>query len=282
MNSVRRAKQSVGRALGELGLTRKSAQISSLRRKFLNAPPGSTVRYLDYDIRITDGRSFFIQIKDEFVHEIYRFETDNSRPLIIDGGSNIGVSILYFKRLYPDARIIGFEPDPSIFQMLNQNISRNALQGVEVHEVGLGSESGVTTFVADNSASGQFGESENSIQVRVEPLSKYIDGPVDFLKLNIEGQELAVLRDLEATGKLRQVREIVIEYHGWARQEQRLSELLSILDRNGFRYLVHDFDNETGYATKPPFRLNADAVWFCLVYAKSVLSVAVLAADKHR
>ena len=268
MNSVRRAKQSVGRALGELGLTRKSAQISSLRRRFLNAPPGSTLRYLDYDIRITDGRSFFIQIKDEFVHEIYRFETDNPRPMIIDGGSNIGVSILYFKRLYPDARIVGFEPDPSIFQMLNENIARNGLQGVDVHEVGLGSETGVTTFVADNSASGQFGESENSIQVRVEPLSKYVDGPVDFLKLNIEGQELAVLRDLEATGKLRQVREIVIEYHGWARQEQRLSELLSILDRSGFRYLVHDFDNETGYATKPPFRLNADTVWFCLIYAK--------------
>ena len=266
--SVQKAKQTVGRALGELGLTRKNAQISQLRRKFLDAAPGSLVRYLDFEIRITDGRSFFIQIKDEFIQRIYHFETDNPRPVIVDGGSNIGVSILYFKRLYPNARIIGFEPDPSIFRLLSENIARNNVQGVEVFELGLGAESGVATFLADNSASGQFGEGDNSIEVRVEPLSQYIDGPIDFLKLNIEGQELPVLRELESSGKLSEVRELVFEYHGWAGQEQRLGELLNILDRNGFRYFVHDFDDETGCATKPPFRWTPDTVWFCLVYAK--------------
>ena len=257
----------MGRALGELGLTRKSAQISQLRRRFVNAAPGSLVKYLDFELRITDGRSFFIQIKDEFVHGIYHFETDNPRPVIIDGGSNIGVSILYFKRLYPNARIIGFEPDPAIFRMLSENIERNKLKEVEVFEFGLGEKEGTTTFLADNSASGQFGEGENSITVRVTTLSKYIDGPIDFLKLNIEGQELPVLRELEASGKLGYVRELVFEYHGWAGQEQRLGELLSLLDRNGFRYFVHDFDDETGYATKPPFRWSPETVWFCLVYA---------------
>jgi FkbM family methyltransferase len=264
---IQKAKQTVGRALGELGLTRKSAQISQLRRRFVNAAPGSLVKYLDFELRITDGRSFFIQIKDEFVHGIYHFETDNPRPVIIDGGSNIGVSILYFKRLYPNVRIIGFEPDPAIFRMLSENIERNKLKEVEVFEFGLGEKEGTTTFLADNSASGQFGEGENSITVRVTTLSKYIDGPIDFLKLNIEGQELPVLRELEASGKLGYVRELVFEYHGWAGQEQRLGELLSLLDRNGFRYFVHDFDDETGYATKPPFRWRPETVWFCLVYA---------------
>jgi FkbM family methyltransferase len=265
--SVQKAKQTVGRALGELGLTRKNAQIRQLRRRFITAAPGSIVKYLDFEIRITDGRSFFIQVKDEFVHNIYRFETENQRPVIIDGGSNIGVSILYFKRLYPNARITGFEPDPAIFQILSENISRNNLQDVSIFEVGLGGENSVTTFVPDNSASGQFAEGENSIQVRVDRLSKYIDGPVDFLKLNIEGQELPVLLELENSGKLREVSELVIEYHGWANQEQRLGEILTILDRNGFRYFVHDFDDETGYATKPPFRWGPETIWFCLVYA---------------
>ncbi|HEY6216801.1 MAG TPA: FkbM family methyltransferase [Pyrinomonadaceae bacterium] len=264
---IQKAKQTVGRALGELGLTRKSAQISQLRRRFVNAAPGSLVKYSDFELRITDGRSFFIQIKDEFVHGIYHFETDNPRPVIIDGGSNIGVSILYFKRLYPTARIIGFEPDPAIFRMLSENIGRNNLKDVKVFELGLGDSEGTTTFLADNSASGQFGEGENSINVRVTTLSKYIDGPIDFLKLNIEGQELPVLQELEASGKLGYVRELVFEYHGWAGQEQRLGELLSLLNRNGFRYFVHDFDDETGYATKPPFRWRPETVWFCLVYA---------------
>ena len=264
---IQKAKHTVGRALGELGLTRKSAQISQLRRKFARAEPGSLVQYLDFELRITDGRSFFIQLKDEFVHGIYHFETANPRPVIVDGGSNIGVSILYFKRLYPNARIIGFEPDPAIFRMLSENIERNHLADVELFELGLGDKEGTTTFLADNSASGQFGAGENSIDVRVARLSKYIEGPVDFLKLNIEGQELPVLQELETSGKLESVRELVFEYHGWAGQEQRLGELLSLLDRNGFRYLVHDFDDETGYATKPPFRWRRETVWFCLVYA---------------
>ena len=266
-SGIQKAKQTVGRALGELGLTRKSAQISQLRRRFANAAPGSLVKYLDFEMRITDGRSFYIQLKDEFVHGIYHFDTDNARPVIIDGGSNIGVSILYFKRLYPHARVIGFEPDPAIFRMLSENIERNHLHDVEVFELGLADNEGTTTFLADNSASGQFGQGENSITVRVATLSKYIDGPVDFLKLNIEGQELPVLQELESSGKLGQVRELVFEYHGWAGQEQRLGELLTLLDRNGFRYFVHDFDDETGYATKPPFRWRPDTVWFCLVYA---------------
>jgi len=264
---IQKAKQKVGRALGELGLTRKSAQISQLRRKFAGAAPGSLVKYLDFELRITDGRSFFIQIKDEFVHGIYHFETENPCPVIIDGGSNIGVSILYFKQLYPNARIIGFEPDPAIFRMLSENIERNHLKDVEVFELGLGDSEGTTTFLADNSASGQFGEGENGITVNVAALSKYIDGPIDFLKLNIEGQELPVLEELEASGKLGHVRELVFEYHGWAESEQRLGELLNLLHRNGFRYFVHDFDDETGYATKPPFRWTPDTFWFCLVYA---------------
>lgn len=268
--SVQKAKQTVGRTLGELGLTRKSAQIRQLRRRFLNAPQGSLVKYQDLEIRITDGRSFYIQIKDEFVHEIYRFATESPAPFIIDGGSNIGVSILYFKQIYPQACILGFEPDPNIFKLLQENVTRNHLHDVTLVDAGLGGERGSTSFVADNSASGQFGKSENSFEVRVEPLSTYIDRPVDFLKLNIEGQELPVLQELEQSTKLRQVRELVFEYHGWAGQEQRLGDLLKLLDRNGFRYLVHDFDQETGYATKPPFHWTPETVWFCLVYAKRI------------
>jgi hypothetical protein len=104
--------------------------------------------------------------------------------------------------------------------------------------------------------------------VKVERLSKWIDQPVDFLKLNIEGEELPVLQELEHSNKLSQVRELVMEYHGWPIGEQRLGPILELLDKNGFRYLVHDFDSETGFATKPPFSWDDGKTWYCLVYAK--------------
>jgi predicted O-methyltransferase YrrM len=53
--------------------------------------------------------------------KIYRFNSLITKPLILDCGANVGVSVLYFKRLYPDAEIIAFEPDEDVFAILKQN-----------------------------------------------------------------------------------------------------------------------------------------------------------------
>jgi len=261
------SRNAIGNALGKFGITRSGIEIGRLRKKLAAAAPGAVIDHDGYRIRITDGPSFYIQWKDEFVHQIYRFETDTKAPLIIGGGSNIGVSILYVKRLYPAARIIGFEPDPDIFRILQENVSVNRLDGVELINAGLGSETRVAHFVADHSAGGRVADEAGSIDVRIVPLSESITDTVDFLKLNIEGEELPVLRELESSGKLGLVQQLVLEYHGWPAGEQRLGGILELLGRNGFRYLIHDFDAETGSETKPPFSWHRGKTWFCLVYA---------------
>src|ERR1017187_1001068 len=65
-----------------------------------------------------------------FVAGSYCFHADNSAPVILDCGSNIGMSILFFKRLYSNSRITGFEPDPQTFQMLQRNVEQNSLKDV--------------------------------------------------------------------------------------------------------------------------------------------------------
>jgi FkbM family methyltransferase len=239
-----------------------------MRRKMWMLKPGTLTRYSGYTVRITDGPNFYMQCKDEFTRRIYHFEAQRPDPLIVDGGSNMGMSILYFKQIYPQARIIGFEPDPATFRVLQENVTRNRLRDVTLINAGLGTESGTVPFFADGSAGSHIGSGENSITVRVERLSDHLTGPVDFLKLNIEGEELPVLQETAASGKLRTVRELVLEYHGWAAKEQRLGAILDLLDREGFRYLIHDFDVETCAASKPPFRWTPQTTWFCLVYAR--------------
>jgi len=229
--------------------------------------PGSVVRFKHYTARITDGPNFYMQYKDEFIRRIYHFEAQRPDPLILDCGSNMGMSILYFKCVYPQARIIGFEPDPAIFRILQENVTRNGLTDVTLVNAGLSAEAGTVTFTSDGSAGGRIG-GQSSIEVRMERLSDYLNDPVDFLKLNIEGEELPVLEEAAASGKLGNVREMVLEYHGWPDGEQRLGDILNLLDRHGFRYLVHDFDAETCDASKPPFRLTPQTTWFCLVYAQ--------------
>jgi hypothetical protein len=60
------------------------------------------------------------------------FESKNSQPVIVDVGSNIGLAILFFKRLYPSSTVIGFEPDPGAFEVLKRNIADDRLRGVQV------------------------------------------------------------------------------------------------------------------------------------------------------
>lgn len=241
-----------------------------LRLHALTRPKGEAGRIRVHGLLIhyTDAASCYMEYKDIFYHGIYWFAARTQTPFIIDGGGCIGMSVLYHKRLAPGARILCFEPDRDLFAVLQENIRNNRLEGITPIPEGLSGREGQAGFVPDGADGGRVVLSEARGTVPLVRLSPYVDGPVDFLKLNIEGQELEVLEDLEDSGKLQQIRECVIEYHDWPEEEQRLDKLLALLHRNGFRYLLHDFDAKSNPVCKPPFRLSKGRPWFCLVYGR--------------
>ena len=67
-----------------------------------------------------------------FINQEYAFNCDNSAPFIIDCGCNIGMSILYFKNHFPNAEILGFEPDETAYACLRENIESNQLTNVTI------------------------------------------------------------------------------------------------------------------------------------------------------
>ena len=211
-----------------------SRTLKRLRAKAPALPYGSLVRCMGYSLRITDGMNFYMQFKDEYLQRIYHFEAERPDPLILDCGSNIGMATLYFKHVYHRARIIAFEPDPAIFGLLEQNVAENRLADVELINAAIGGRSENRDFVADGGAGGRFGMGMNTIPVRTVQLSSHLMQPVDFIKLNIEGEELAVLEEAALSGRLQNVRELVLEYHGWAAGPQRLGAILDLLDHRGF------------------------------------------------
>ena len=247
-------------------------ELRKLRDRLWNKPSNAICQIGDYRLRITDGPNAYMQYKDVFVRGIYRFTTDNANPVIIDGGSNMGMSVLGFKQDHPDARIVAFEPDPAIADLLAENLDRNGISDVEIVPAGLAAQAGILSFTADGSAGGHIVDVPAALtsSIQVVKLSDYLAEPVDFLKLNIEGQELAVLEEIQKSGRLGNVARMVVEYHGWAGGKQYLGDLLNLLDGDGYRYLIHDFDSETGPITKPPFRYRPRADWFCLVHAQRV------------
>ena len=71
--------------------------------------------FLGHKLYVHDQASFRLGYKELFRHETYKFLATKQAPKIIDCGTNIGMSIIYFKTLYPDASITAFEADPFIF-----------------------------------------------------------------------------------------------------------------------------------------------------------------------
>src|SRR5438105_4262702 len=56
--------------------------------------------------------------------------------VILDIGSNIGASILFFHEQFPTARIYGFEPHPETFRILQENVG--SIPSVEIFNYALG------------------------------------------------------------------------------------------------------------------------------------------------
>ncbi len=81
------------------------------------------VRLGNYSIEYLDALSFYSEYVDIFKTRIYHFQTDSENPVIIDAGGCIGMSTLYFKMIYPRARITVFEPDPIVVDVLEKMCS---------------------------------------------------------------------------------------------------------------------------------------------------------------
>jgi FkbM family methyltransferase len=198
------------------------------------------VRLLSGRICFTDLRALLYEMYYIFKNEIYYFNTEEVKPFIIDGGSHIGTSVVYFKKLYPKSEIIAFEPDESIFALLKNNLRINGIDDVKIVQSGLFERDELLNFNADGSDGGKI-EDDGGKVIKVERLSKYINKKVDFLKLNIEGSELSVIRDLNSSDKLSLVKEMVIEWHSFSGQKQSLAEILKILEDNGYKYFIGIF-----------------------------------------
>jgi FkbM family methyltransferase len=259
------------KAWRDLALQRR---LKNLRRQALAMPryqPGR-IALDDYQISYDDLLALYMEYKHIFAWGIYDFRPSGPRPLVLDCGSHIGLSVLRFKRIAPDCRIVAFEPDAAVLELLHENIRQNGLTGVDVVPAALAAAPGVGRFVADGADGGALARTDyapaSACAVSTVALADYLDEPVDLLKMNIEGAEWDVLR--AAAPKLHNVRQMVVEYHGFPERGQKLHDILALLDECGFRYLIHHFDYETNARCRPPFRIDQSSRFFQLIAATRV------------
>lgn len=217
------------------------AQLDRLK-KMQRFTPGN-IKILGWDLDYVDSYALWSCI-DVLVYKRWNdFVTDNKDSVILDCGANIGVSVLNYKRHFPGAEIIAFEPDPVIVKVLKRNLTENSASNVKIIEAAVWTENGEMPFFcegADGSRIVVDGQAELKYHaVKTIDLADFIIRPIDLIKMDIEGAEYDVISHLAS--RLELVKNMVIECHLYNEQINRFAELLHVLALAGFKVSVNSY-----------------------------------------
>jgi FkbM family methyltransferase len=203
----------------------------------------SRIKFVGFDFLVPDALSFIWQFKEIFVEEYYRFETDSNEPVIFDCGANVGASCAFFKHIYPQSRILAFEPNPKITSYLLRNIKNNSLENIEVIEKAVWTTNNGIELGLEDADGSSIHLEKNKTKVKSVRLKDYLEKEevVDMLKMDIEGAEIEVLTDCRES--LSNVKNIFVEFHSYMIEPQRLSVVIDVLESAGFRYFVMQPEN---------------------------------------
>lgn len=164
------------------------------------------------------------------VNEIFcrsDYYADTSDRVIVDFGSNIGISAAYFLSRSPEAFTYLFEPLPRNVARLQNNLrpfeSRYTLQEVAVGAVAGEVEFGFEETGRYGGVNAELGNSltvtcVNSQQILRDVVEKH--GHIDILKIDIEGLEAAVIGNIPVD-LARNIKKLYVE---WLFDENPLAE----------------------------------------------------------
>jgi len=166
---------------------------------------------------------------------------------VVDAGANVGCSTLYFKQLFPNAKVVAIEPQSGNFNILCKNIELNNMnKEVFADKSGLWKDNSnleITTDFRDGREYAFFLKTakDNSSAYETVPgitisdiLHKYNFPYIDVLKIDIEGSEKYLFENEEiAYQTLSKVNFIALEIHDEI-VDRKL--VVSLLEKLGFEY----------------------------------------------
>jgi FkbM family methyltransferase len=188
---------------------------------------------------------------------------------VVDIGANIGMFALWAGPQITRGRLICIEPNPHALECLKMNVYRNNLHNVTIVAAAAGGENGTMELIShhgweamahsasleapwlfNTSTMGRIARrlmqrsfrnvdstrATNRFTVHMMPLSRILEehnvATVNFLKIDCEGSEYEVLRNIDAENWAR-IQRVVVEYHDIGRDRNH-AELEKILRTNGF------------------------------------------------
>lgn len=237
----------IGKSVGRLaGNPYKDLNISWLDLRLLKNRPRQTgyeQKFFKGVIKFNSVPELLYGVDEIFVNNIYSLELNSRQPVIFDCGGHIGLSAIYFKRQYPNALVTVFEPDRDNFELLKYNLASQGYGDVILRNEAVWKENTVLTFSSEASMSSKIvlGNKTGTVDIKAVRLKDEITTEIDFLKMDIEGAEYEVLKDIKE--RLHLLRNLFIEYHGLFSQQDELMQILQWVTDAGFTFYIKEAHN---------------------------------------
>ena len=140
------------------------------------------------------------------------------RPLIVDAGAHVGLSVLWWKRLFPRAHVVAVEPSSANLAVLRQNLT--GLDDVTVLQAALAGTEGrlrLESASAEGSATRVAADGVGE-EVPAVSMNRILSdaGPADLLlaKIDVEGGEAGIFAGPDLNW-LDRARALAVETHDW-------------------------------------------------------------------
>lgn len=220
--------------------------------KIIDEKPGYLILQLGkIRAEITTLEELYI-LNEIIIDGCYNFLSPDTGIIVMDIGLNVGMASLFFAQSEAVSRVYSFEPFEPTFKQALKNIALNdddIRNKIVPANYGIAGVSREEEWDYDYSGKGNMGlrnsfeENQttgtgrnNKVRVVLKGISEVLPEIMSrhpsqriVLKVDCEGAEYEILEKLSATGLLKQIHILMIEWHLKGPQE-----LTSLLQKNGF------------------------------------------------
>lgn len=165
----------------------------------------------------------------------------NPGSTVLDIGANIGLHALNFSAVTKNGLVIACEPQPKTFNILEKNIQQNNITNIIPLNVAIADVANIADFyvMSDDAYSSLIDIGRKTLDEKIKVLCTTIDGllgeiNVDFVKIDVEGLELSVLRSMSSLLK-RSCPVVFCEIYKGKVESYNPRDIISYLEDMGYK-----------------------------------------------
>lgn len=193
------------------------------------------------------------------------------QSVFFDIGANVGLYSLSVAHQFDDIEIHAFEPVPDTVFEFKKNLAQNRLENkIILNQLAVADKNGLVCITSDHHASNyltEAGSTQCTLEVECITIDTYVERysikKIGFIKIDVEGKELSVLKgakDALKTFKPKLLVELIEkDSNFWDRKCDNYEEVIAFLSKLGYKYYIIDDKNHLIHQEKikPAMLINS-------------------------